>query len=307
MDADPLFPPAEPYRTGHLEVSGGHRIYFEECGRADGVPVLFLHGGPGSGCNAAQRRLFDPRRYRAVLTDQRGCGRSLPLGGLDDNTTGRLVADLEALRGALGIPAWIVFGGSWGSALALAYAQAHPRSVRALLLRGIFLASREEVAAYLESGVPAARDRLEAAAGAGEGGLLAALAARVPTADEAARAWLDYERAFMDEPPIDGPLTPAQRAKARIQLHYLARDCFIEAGSLLAGVDRIRHVPAAIVQGLADPVCPPQHAERLRRAWPEARWLPVPGGAHGGLTPPIAAACMAALGALADEVAGQNP
>ena len=301
--AAPLFPPVEPRRSGYLPVGDGHRLYFEECGPADGLPVVFLHGGPGSGCTPAQRRLFDPYRYRAILVDQRGCGRSQPLGALAANTTAHLVADLETLRQALAIPAWIVFGGSWGSTLALAYAQAHPARVAGLVLRGIFLGSREEIAAYCrELGVP------DSEAGGTDVAAWAysILHGAAPAAERSARAWLDYERARMGEPPLAALPDAGQMAKARLQMHYLAQDCFLASGKLLAGVEALRGIPAALVQGLVDPVCPPAVARRLHQIWPEAAWLPVAAGGHGGLSPPIASACMAALDAIADHFPVRN-
>lgn len=279
---DPLFAPPRPRCARRIAVGGGHLLYIEECGPEDGLPVLFLHGGPGSGCSEAQRRLFDPRRYRAIFVDQRGSGRSLPLGGLDANTTPDLIADFEQIREALGIPAWVLFGGSWGSLLALAYAQIFPERVLGLVLRGIFLGSREEIRAYL-GGRPIT------------GPARAILCGSEEEARDATWAWLDHERRLMGEPPLAAPPDAGQQAKVRIQMHYLARDCFIRPGELLAGIDRLRHLPGAIVQGTADPVCPPAAAEQLRRAWPEAIWMPVPGAGHGLLTPPIARACIKAL------------
>lgn len=296
----PLFPPVEPAHSGWLPVEGGHRIYYEACGPAEGIPVVFLHGGPGSGCNARQRQLFDPARYRAILVDQRGCGRSEPLGSTVANTTDLLADDLEALRRYLGIPSWYVLGGSWGSTVALAYAQRYPAAVRGLVLRGIFLGSREEVAAYLANPqFEVARRALMALVPAERRGdplpVLAQLMADDRHAVAVARAWLDYECAFMGEPPLAEAPNERQVAKVRVQLHYLCRDCFLAPGALLAGIERMRHIPGVIVQGMRDPVCPPAIAESLHRAWPEARWLPVAEGEHGGLTPSIAAACMTAL------------
>lgn len=313
MAADPLFPASRPRYARQMAVGDGHLVYVEECAAPYGLPVLFLHGGPGSGCSASQRRLFDPERYHAVLFDQRGSGRSRPLGSLQANTTAHLVADLEYLREALGLPGWIVFGGSWGSLLALAYAQSHPESVRGLVLRGIFLGSADEIRAYVQGShgaAPAAWQAFAAAMPAGErGDLLSAYAGRILADDPAvaipaARAWLDYERALMAEPPLAEPPDAVLLAKARIQMHYLSHQCFLAPGQLLAGVERLRHIPATIVQGMADPVCPPQVAERLHRAWPEATWLPVAGGGHGGLSAPIARACIKALNWVAEGVPG---
>jgi len=308
---DPLFPASRPHYARQMAVGDGHLVYVEECAAVHGLPVLFLHGGPGSGCSPTQRRLFDPQRFHAVLVDQRGCGRSQPLGSLRANTTAHLVADLEYVREALGIPAWIVFGGSWGSLLALAYAQIYPESVRGLVLRGIFLGSDEEIRAYVQGSHGAAPDAWQSFAAAvpaaERGDLLAAYARRVLAADPAiavpaTSAWLDYERALMGEPPLMEAPDACQLAKARIQLHYLSHQCFVAPGQLLAGIDRLRHIPATIVQGMADPVCPPHVAERLHRAWPEATWLPVAGAGHGGLSPAIARACIKALGWVAEGV-----
>lgn len=302
MSGDPLFPDCRPRCIRQMAVGDGHILHVEECGPVDGLPVLFLHGGPGSGCTPAQRRLFDPERFRVVMIDQRGAGRSLPTGELEANTTLDLIADLDYVREALGIPGWIVFGGSWGSLLALAYAQIFPESVHGLVLRGIFLGSREEIEAYAHglNGTLSGRER---------GDPLATFARRIlgehpGAALEATRAWLDYERALMGEPPLPDLPDAAQRAKARIQMHYLIRDCFLVPGQVLAGIERIRHLPAVIVQGMADPVCPPPAADRVRRAWPEATWVPVAGAGHGGLSPPIARACIKALGWVAECVEG---
>jgi proline iminopeptidase len=310
---DPLFPLSRPHYARQMAVGDGHLVYVEECAAVHGLPVLFLHGGPGSGCSPTQRRLFDPQRFHAVLFDQRGCGRSQPLGSIQANTTAHLVADLEYMREALGIHAWIVFGGSWGSLLALAYAQSHPESVRGLVLRGIFLGSPEEISTYVQGhhgAAPRAWQAFAAAMPAGErDDLLAAYARRVLADDPkvaipAARAWLNYERALMGEPSLTAAPDAGQLAKARIQLHYLTHQCFLEPGQLLAGLDRLRHIPTTIVQGMADPVCPPHTAAQLHRAWPEATWLPVAGAGHGGLSPAIAKACIKALGWVAEGVAG---
>ena len=310
----PLFPESEPWAVHHLAVGDGHTLHVEECAAVDGLPVVFLHGGPGSGCSPAQRRLFDPARFRAILVDQRGCGRSTPLGADRANTTAYLVADLERLREHLGIPGWIVFGGSWGSTLGLAYAQAFPQRVLGLVLRGIFLGSPEEIHTYVQGqsgAAPEAWQLFAAAIPAGErGDLLAALARRIVDADPAittpaAHAWIDYERALMGEPPLAELPDRVRIAKARLQMHYLTNACFLPSGALLAGIERIRHIPAAIVQGTADPVCPPQTAEKLRDAWPEATWVPVAGAGHAGLSPPVADACIEALGWVAEWAGSQ--
>lgn len=311
MTGNPLFPEVQPRCARRIAVGDGHYVYVEEVGPADGLPVLFLHGGPGSGCTPGQRRLFDPQRFRAILIDQRGAGRSLPLGELHDNTTLDLVGDLDIVREALGIPAWLVFGGSWGSLLALAYAQIYPENVLGLVLRGIFLGSREEILAYVQGRNNPPAEAWECFAGAlppaERSDLLAACARRILGNDpaEAARvgqAWLDFERALLDEAPLGRLPDEREMAKLRIQMHYLTSDCFLMPGQLLAGVEHLRHLPAAIVQGLADPVCPPQTAEALHRAWPEATWFPIAHAGHGGLSPPVARACIKALGWVAECV-----
>lgn len=294
MSADHLFPACQPRCVRQMAVGDGHILHVEECGPVDGIPVLFLHGGPGGGCLDEHRQLFDPAIFRVVLIDQRGAGRSLPSGELGANTTLDLVADLDYVREALGISGWIVFGGSWGSLLALAYAEIYPESVHGLVMHGIFLGSHNEIAAYAR----------------GLGGLLppdeqghplTAFARRIlgddpETAAQAARLWLNYQRELVGKAPLDGPLDAMQLARARIQMHYLTRDCFLVPGQLLAGIARIHHLPAVIVQGMADPVCPPIAAETLHRAWPEATWVPVASAGHDALSPAMARACIKALG-----------
>lgn len=310
MKADPLFPPSKPRYARQMAVGDGHLLYVEECAAVNGQPVLFLHGGPGSGCSPAQRRLFDPQRYRAIFVDQRGCGRSQPSGRLEANTTAHLVADLEYLREALGIRSWIVFGGSWGSLLALSYAQIYPESVQGLVLRGIFLGTAGEIRNYVDGcngAEPGAWQAFAEAIPAEErSDLLAAYARRILSADQtqvvpATRAWLDYERALMGERPLAAPPDQTQMAKARVQLHYLTRQCFLNPEQLLAGIDRLRHIPTVIVQGMSDPICPPRTAQKLHRAWPEATWMPINGAGHGGLSAPIAKACIKALGWVAGD------
>ncbi len=303
MTSDPLFPPTAARLARRYRVGTGHLLYVEECGPASGQPVLFLHGGPGSGCNAAQRRLFDPQRYRAIFIDQRGAGRSLPLGETAENTTPDLVADCEEIREALGIDSWIVVGGSWGSLLALVYAQLYPESVRGLVLRGIFLGSHEEIAAYAAGLPQLAGDFGENSRSTVALTPLANYARRILAEDgEATRAWLNHERQLLGEPPLDSPPDDRQQAKARVQMHYLTNDCFLQPGQLLAGVAYLRHLPGVIIQGMVDPVCPPSAAQSLRRVWPEALWMPLPSAGHGALSPPIARATIKAL----DWVAGRT-
>lgn len=316
--APPLFAEAAPFAAHRLAVGDGHVLHVEECGRPDGIPVVFLHGGPGSGCNPRQRRLFDPARFRAVLFDQRGAGRSTPSGGLRANTTAHLVADIERIRAALAIERWIVFGGSWGSLLALEYARAHAGRVAGLVLRGIFLAAAAELRAYvgrIPPHAPGLRRRLArealirlppARSRHDEDDLLAAwcrraLAGRPATQRAAARHWLDHERALMGEPALASPPDARELAKARIQAHYLAHGCFTDATRLLAACAPLRHLPTAIVHGTDDPVCPPATARALHRALPEADYVEIAGAGHAGLASDMAAACIAAL----DRVAGR--
>lgn len=294
MSVDHLFPECRPRCVRQMAVGDGHILHVEECGPVDGIPVLFLHGGPGGGCLTEHRRLFDPNIFRVVLIDQRGAGRSLPSGELGANTTLDLVADLDYVREALGISGWIVFGGSWGSLLALAYAQIYPESVHGLVMHGIFLGSHDEIVAY-------ARGLGGLLPSSEQGDPLTAFARRIlgddpEAAAQAARLWLNYQRQLVGKAPLDGALDAIQLARARIQMHYLTRDCFLVPGQLLAGIARIHHLPAVIVQGLADPVCPPIAAETLHKAWPEATWVPVASAGHDALSPAMARACIKALG-----------
>lgn len=296
----PLFPATTPYRTHRLQVGDGHQLYVEECGRPDGVPVVFLHGGPGSGCSSEHRRFFDPARFRAVLFDQRGCGRSMPMASIASNTTAHLVSDIECIRMALGIERWIVFGGSWGSLLALAYAVTHPAQVAGLVLRGIFLGSDDELHRYAQ-GLDGVAPRAWQAFAAGmpeeeRGNLLRAYTSRLLAFDAvAAHRWLDYERALLGEPPLAQAPDAQRLAKTRIQAHYLANACFSDPVALLAECAALNHIPSVIVQGLNDAVCPPDAARRLHRALPQSELWEVESGGHNALAAAMASACIAAL------------
>lgn len=308
---DALYPPIEPHASGLLPVADGHRVYYEVSGNPAGVPVLFLHGGPGSSTKPDHRRYFDPARYRIVLFDQRGCGRSLPAGGVGANTTAHLVGDIERLRALLGVRGWVLFGGSWGSTLALAYAQAYPGAVRRMILRGIFLASRAELDWYfdgLEAFVPEARAKLfEPAPGARWPALVRTYETLLnhpqgTVAQQAALRWSAFEAAVMSigesavlPPPaadVAGLL-----ARARVQVHYLARGCFLRAGELLDNMARIAHLPATLVQGRMDFVCPPVTAMALHERWPGSRLVMVEQGKHASSHPGIERALLAAAGA----------
>lgn len=314
VSAEPsLYPPLEPYREDWLDAGQGHRVRFEESGNPRGIPVVFLHGGPGSGTNPNQRRFFDPARYRIVLLDQRGAGRSAPAGETRANTTPHLVQDLERLRAALGLSRWLLFGGSWGATLALAYAIAHPHRVSGVILRGVFLGSRSEVAWYtggLRAFVPEAWARFFDASGARlPSGIVEGYRRRLRSSRRAMRlaaaaAWSEYESTLMavheDAVPRPAPADDALVARVRVQLHYLAHDCFLAPGALLRGVRRLRGVPALIVQGRLDLVCPPLTARRLQAAWPGCELNMVERAGHGAFDPRIAPALVAATRRFSD-------
>jgi len=298
-----LYPPLEPFNRGFLDVGDGHSVYYEESGNAAGKPALFLHGGPGGGGDVNARRFFDPGRYRIVVFDQRGAGRSRPLAGLNNNTTWDLIRDIEQLRTALDISEWLVFGGSWGSTLALAYAQRHPEAVSELVLRGIFLLRKAELQWFYQSGASAFfpeywADFLAPIPEAERGDLLAAYHRRLNSDDRAeqlraARAWSIWEgatsalvpnrdlREQFAKPDFALPL-------ARIETHYFMNRGFFESErQLLDGVDLIREIPAVIVQGRYDLVCPMTTAWELARRWPEARFRIVDEAGHSAYEPGV--------------------
>lgn len=299
-----LYPPIEAYESGHLNVGDGQEIYWETSGDPDGKPVVFVHGGPGGGTTAQQRQFFDPRRYRIVLFDQRGCGRSRPHiadgGDLSVNTTPHLIADLELLREHLGIQAWQVFGGSWGSTLGLAYAQAHPDRVTELVLRGIFLLRRSEIDWYYNGGAANIYpDRWEGylspiPADERDGDLVEAYH-RLLTGDDreaaqrAAVAWTTWERTTSYLLPHadadDGDRFAT--AFATIENHYFMNHGFLDDGQLLANIEAIAHIPAVIVQGRYDVVCPMRSAWDLHRAWPAAQLHIVDDAGHASFEPGI--------------------
>jgi len=309
-----LYPDIAPFRSGTLPVSNLHTLYWEESGNPQGAPVLFLHGGPGAGSNPRQRRFFDPQHYRIVLFDQRGAGRSTPLGECRDNTLPLLIDDIEALRQALGIDKWLIFGGSWGSTLALAYGQAHPQRCSGFVLRGVFLCSPAELDWFLygmRNFFPQAHARFARQVGATpEEDLLAAYYAHVfgPDAQAAAlaaRAWAQYEAACIQLLPAAAEAsgkatadTPAEVARdialGQLELHYFQNRGFMEEGQLLRDMHRILHLPAFIVQGRYDMVCPPVTAWRLHQAWPGSELCIVPDAGHSAFEPGISRALVAA-------------
>jgi proline iminopeptidase len=304
-----LYPPVEPHASGYLEVETPHRIYWEESGSTDGIPVVFLHGGPGAGATAAHRRFFDPDRYRIVIFDQRGAGRSTPHGELRNNTTAHLVADIEALRKMRRIDRWAVFGGSWGSTLALAYAQAHPTRVRALVMRGMFLSRKSEIDWFLygiRSVFPEAwRSFAELLPPSERGDLLRNYYRRLIDADPAvhlpaARAWSSYEGAcstLLPSPETVASFGEDHKALglARIEAHYFINGSFMADGELLANIGRVRNIPATIIQGRYDMVCPIVTADEIARAWPEAEYKVVADAGHSAMEPGIRAALVGAM------------
>ncbi|MCK7593823.1 prolyl aminopeptidase [Pseudomarimonas salicorniae] len=296
-----LFPEIEPYDHGRLQVSERHSLYYEQCGNPRGKPVVMVHGGPGGGCSAGMRRFHDPARYRIILFDQRGAGRSTPHADLVDNTTWDLVADMERLRQHLGIERWQVFGGSWGSTLALAYAQTHPDRATELVLRGIFMLRRWELEWFYQEGAsrlfPDAWQRYLAPIPEVErGDLISAFHRRLTSEDRdvrvrAARAWSVWEAAtsFLHQDPNFMSAHEADDfalAFARIECHYFVNGGFFEVeDQLLRDVGKIRRIPATIVHGRYDVVCPLQSAWELHQAWPEARLEIIADAGHSAFEP----------------------
>ena len=297
-----LYPEIEPYRTERVAVSDRHTLYIEECGNPEGLPAVFLHGGPGAGLSLYHRRFFDPARWRVVLFDQRGAGKSTPFADLTDNTTQDLVADLEKIREHLGIERWMVFGGSWGSTLGLAYAETHPERVTGLVLRGIFLARPEEVRWFYEEGgasriLPEKWQHYTAQIPFEErGAMLDAYWKRLTSEDatlrlDAARAWGAWEGSALTL--AESPETEAEFAApevavslARIEAHYFRNNAFLEPDQLLRDIGRVRHIPASIVHGRYDIICPVKTAFDLHQAWPEADFHVVLSG-HAATEPAI--------------------
>ncbi len=313
MPRGDLFPEIGPFETGYLPLPAGHVMYWEQVGNPRGAPVLFLHGGPGAGAGAVHRRFFDPAHWRVIIFDQRGAGRSRPLGGLEANTTPDLVADVETLRRHLGLERWLLFGGSWGSTLALAYAQAYPDRVNGCVLRGVFLGRREEVEWFLHglsALFPDARGVAHPGCAAAErGDILRSYLRRLTDPDPAvhmpaARAWSVYEGSCSTLLPSPETVTSFAQDRtalglARIEAHYFANDLFLppEAteGGLLGRMHRIAHIPAEIVQGRYDVICPARTAFALAAAWPTARLSIVPDAGHSALEPGVRRALVAGV------------
>ena len=305
-----LYPPIEPYDQGLLPVSPVHTLNYEQSGNPNGQPVVFLHGGPGGGTVADYRRFFDPATYRIVLFDQRGSGRSTPHASLEENTTWHLVEDIERLRQHLGLESWHVFGGSWGSTLALAYAETHPARARSLVLRGIFLCRPKEIKWFYQEGASAIypdvwEQYLAPIPEAERGDLLKAYHRRLTgdDADErlaAARAWSIWEGStskLFPDPLFIEHFADAEFALAfaRIECHYFVNNAFFETDNyLIEHVDAVRHIPACIVQGRYDVVCPLMSAWELHRAWPEADLQVIADAGHSALEPGIRSALVEA-------------
>lgn len=298
-----LYPPIDANRSGTLAVSPVHTLYWEESGNPQGIPAVFVHGGPGGGCSDWQRRFFDPAAYRIILFDQRGCGRSTPHANLEDNTTWHLVADMEALRLHLGIDTWVVFGGSWGSTLALAYAEAHPDRVKALILRGIFLLRRAELLWFYQEGASwiypdAWEGYLEPIPQVERGDLMSAYYRRLTSPDrlvqlEAARAWSVWEGSTSRLYPDTEMMQHYSEedfalAFARIEAHYFVHGAWFRSDTqLLDDAHRLSDIPGVIVQGRYDVVCPARSAWDLHRAWPTAQLEIIADAGHAALEPGI--------------------
>ena len=310
-----LYPPIDPYDQQMLDVGQGHRVYVEQCGNPSGIPVVVLHGGPGGGCSPAMRRYFAPERYRVILFDQRGCGRSRPHASVTHNTTWHLVDDIEMIRRTLDIDAWIVFGGSWGATLSLIYAQSHPARVRNIVLRGVFLMTQRELDWFYGGGAgrfwPEVWSRFEALVPEDErGDLIAAYNRRLFSGDMAmetrfARAWSSWENALASiHSTGSGGEAPGDyaRAFARLENHYFTNAGFLEFdGQILAHAGRIKHIPGTVVQGRYDMICPPESAYALSKAWPNADLKMIRNAGHALSEPGISAELVRTM----DRIAGK--
>ncbi len=290
------FPLIEPYKTGYLDVGSGHQIYVEESGNPQGTPVLFLHGGPGAATRGGHRSYFDPQAYRIILFDQRGCGKSKPQSSLHENTTWDLVSDIEKIRLFLKVEKWVVFGGSWGSTLALAYAEEHPLAVTALILRGIFLGREKELRWFYQFGAhhiftDVWEKYLEVVPFEKRGDLISAYYELLTSKDasvrkKAGQAWSAWEASnlrLIFDPNLFSEFTEDSHADAlaRIECHYFMNQCFFKTDNyLIENVGKIRHIPAVIIHGRYDLVCPFETAWELHKAWPEASFEIIPDAGH---------------------------
>lgn len=298
-----LYPPIEPYQTHHLKVDSLHQIYIEECGNPNGVPILYIHGGPGSGCSPDSRRFFNPKIYRIILFDQRGAGQSLPHAELKDNTTQHLINDMEQIRHYLKIEQWLLFGGSWGSTLALVYAQVYPHAVLGFILRGIFLARSQDLDWLYNELRGIFPDRWQ--------DFMAPLPKNTPTSGlinayynllthsdpkirlTAAKAWAAWEVGSLTvqpRPDIMDKFAEDETALsfARIECHYMHQQCFLAPNQILLNMAKIKHLPAIIVHGRLDLVCLPENAWSLHQAWPNSELEYIEGAGHSSSEPGIA-------------------
>jgi len=313
-----LYPVTEPLAIHHLDVGDGHKLYVEECGRLGGIPAVFLHGGPGAGIEPYHRRFFDPERYHVVLFDQRGAGRSLPHAGLEANDTARLVADIERIREFLGIERWLVFGGSWGSTLGLAYAEAHPERVTALVLRGIFLCRPHELHWFYQEGASRLcpdywEDFVEPVPQLERHDMMSAYHRMLTGDDEllrikAARAWSVWEGRTATMQPNPGVVEHFSDAHvalslARIECHYFVNQAFLAPDQLLRDAHRLADIPGVIVHGRYDVICPLENAWQLHKAWPQSELRIVPDAGHSAAEPGIRAALVQATDRFAERLA----
>ena len=312
-----LYPEIKPYARHQLAVEHPHELYVDESGTPDGLPVVFVHGGPGAGCDEASRRWFDPTVYRIVTFDQRGCGRSTPHASLDRNTTWDLVADMERIREHLGIDKWVLFGGSWGSTLALAYAQTHPERVHALILRGIFLCRPQEIEWFYQAGASRLfpdywEDYLAPIPAEERHDLVGAFSRRLTGSDQiaqmhAAKAWSVWEGRTATLRPnghVIERFSEPQRALsiARIECHYFVNDAFLEEDQLLRDMHKIAHIPGVIVHGRYDVICPLDNAWALHQAWPNSELLIIRDAGHAAGEPGITDALVRATGQVARQL-----
>jgi proline iminopeptidase len=312
-----LYPDIAPFHTFRLATDSTHELYAEECGRPDGIPAIFLHGGPGAGCEPYHRRFFDPTRYRIILFDQRGCGRSTPHAELECNDTWALVADMERIREYLTIDRWLIFGGSWGSTLALAYTQSHPERVSALVLRGIFLCREEEIRWFYQAGADGIfpdywAHYLNIIPAAERDDMVAAYYRRLIGTDEiarlaAAKAWSLWEgrtASLLPNEAIIGHFGQVHTALslARIECHYFMQRAFLEPNQLLRDAHRMANIPGIIVHGRYDMICPLKNAWELHQAWPSSELIIVPDAGHAASEPGIRSALVAATDRFAEQL-----
>ncbi len=312
-----LFPPVKPYVTHHLEVDKPHVLYIEECGNPSGVPVVFLHGGPGAGCSGYHRQYFDPEVYRIILFDQRGCGKSQPHASLENNTSRHLVEDLETIRKHLKIHQWVVFGGSWGSTLGLLYAETYPDSVSGLILRGIFLARDRDVSWFYQEGAsrlfPDYWQAFVQPIPLSQRGNMIEAYHQILTGDDevlklrAAKAWSVWEGMTATLQTNDSVIesfagSHAALSIARIECHYFKHQCWLEPDQLVRDINKIRHIPAYIIHGRYDVICPVEQAWALSRAWPEAQLSIIADAGHAVVEPGITQALLEATREMASRL-----